>query len=169
MGTRHLTMITLNGKRMVANYGQWDGYPTGQGYTIADFLGGLTKTRLDSFKKKVAVIKPIKDAEIEPYWIACGANAGSDFITLDVSDKFRNRYPEFSRDTGADILWLIHWGIVDKTVLSEDFLKDSLFCEYAYDIDLDKQVVRFYNGGKKPSKVIKFKDFTRKLMNKLKE
>ncbi len=38
MGTRNLTCVYLDGKCKVAQYGQWDGYPEGQGVTCLNFL-----------------------------------------------------------------------------------------------------------------------------------
>ena len=38
MGTRNLTMVISNGKTKVAQYGQWDGYPDGQGMTALSTL-----------------------------------------------------------------------------------------------------------------------------------
>src|SRR5574337_1233174 len=40
MGTRNLTAVMMNGEYKVAQYGQWDGYPEGQGKTILEFLSG---------------------------------------------------------------------------------------------------------------------------------
>ena len=38
MGTRNLTCVIKDGKYRVAQYGQWDGYPEGQGMNILNFL-----------------------------------------------------------------------------------------------------------------------------------
>ena len=38
MGTRNLVCVVKGGEYKVAQYGQWDGYPTGQGETIVEFL-----------------------------------------------------------------------------------------------------------------------------------
>ena len=38
MGTRHLTCVVKDGDYKVAQYGQWDGYPSGQGIDILTFL-----------------------------------------------------------------------------------------------------------------------------------
>lgn len=37
MGTRNLTMVMVDGVYKVAQYGQWDGYPSGQGITVFIF------------------------------------------------------------------------------------------------------------------------------------
>src|SRR3546814_20563425 len=38
MGTRNLTCVVVDGAYKVAQYGQWDGYPSGQGATARAFL-----------------------------------------------------------------------------------------------------------------------------------
>lgn len=38
MGTRNMTYVYLNDEKRIAQYGQWDGYPTGQGATAVGFL-----------------------------------------------------------------------------------------------------------------------------------
>src|SRR4051812_8314171 len=47
MGTRHLTRVIVNGQCVISQYGQWDGYPTGQGHTIAKFLAGTLEQDVD--------------------------------------------------------------------------------------------------------------------------
>ncbi|KAF2194392.1 hypothetical protein K469DRAFT_773578, partial [Zopfia rhizophila CBS 207.26] len=37
-GTRHLICVFHKGRFVVAQYGQWDGYPEGQGVTLMKFL-----------------------------------------------------------------------------------------------------------------------------------
>lgn len=48
MGTRNLTMVKYNGEIKVAQYGQYDGYPSGQ---------GLTALRLCRDKNKLADLR----------------------------------------------------------------------------------------------------------------
>ena len=49
MGTRNLTGVYLDGQYKVAQYGQWDGYPEGQGITVLTFL--RDKMDLELFKE----------------------------------------------------------------------------------------------------------------------
>jgi hypothetical protein len=41
MGTRNLTMVISKGEYKIAQYGQWDGYPSGQGSVVLNFLMNL--------------------------------------------------------------------------------------------------------------------------------
>ena len=43
MGTRHLILVWYKGKWQIAQYGQWDGYPEGQGSTVLKFLTNRDK------------------------------------------------------------------------------------------------------------------------------
>lgn len=147
MGTRNLTIVKSKGKTKVAQYGQWDGYPTGQGQTIAEFL---KKVDLPKFKKQVEALKSCTSAEVKKLCDKAG-------------NEWKKEYPAFSRDEGADVLNLIHDGITTKVFLDEDFKNDHTFCEYYYEIDLDNETVSM-NGGKKYS----FTQWKRKgLMEKL--
>jgi hypothetical protein len=164
MGTRHLVQIKVDNEIKLANYGQWDGYPTGQGYTIAEFLEGIKESELTTLKKHVKRLSWIDENELTSRWKECGAD-GSGFVSFQISDDFKEKYPENSRDTGADILFVLSLGCVDKVLDSRDFTKDTLFCEYVYTIDLDKKTVTLDDRRKK--RVIRFKDFTKELMQKI--
>lgn len=149
MGTRHLTAVVLNGEYKVAQYGQWDGYPSGQGATVAKFV--RNKERVKKFTKAVAECTFLTNKEVDARWKESGAK-GNGWVTMDVSDRHKKKYPELSRDAGADILNLILEG---KRQLKNDieFSADSLFCEWAYVINLDTQEVEVYQGfNKEPLK-----------------
>lgn len=132
MGTRNLTCVVLDGQIKVAQYGQWDGYPNGQGETIAQFI--RTKMVLPTF---IAAVKNCKWATDEYVDSIC---KNKDWETTN---------PEFSRNTAADILEIIqNRGGLQLTDHSE-FAADSLFCEWAYVVDLDKMNLEVYQGFNK--------------------
>lgn len=147
MGTRNLTVVVLGGEYKVAQYGQWDGYPEGQGATVLGFLRSLTPAKKKNFIKKVKAIREITPEEGKKTWVDCGADPNSDLVSMDIADKHTKLYPQLSRDTGAKILDLIaekDEGIGLHNQLS--FAADSLFCEFAYVIDLDKDTFEIYRG-----------------------
>lgn len=161
MGTRNLTIVKSKGKVKVAQYGQWDGYPTGQGNTIAEFL---KQADLKKFQKLVDKLGTYTDKEIEQAYADEGAIKGDRFVSMDIAKRVEGKHPALCRDFGAGILDLIYRERVNRVVMSEDFEKDSLFCEYCYKIDLDNETVEI-NGDK-----YSFKQWTRKgFMKKLED
>lgn len=151
MGTRHLTVVVVDGIHRVAQYGQWDGYPDGQGVTVTAFLHDiLTNNRLSEFEDKVRATQWVTDEQLEAMWMQAGATS----VGLDVSNRFEQLFPELHRDTGAGVLQLILDS--DKPLLLLDdmaFGLDGLFCEFAYVIDLDAKTLEFYKGfNKDPAK-----------------
>lgn len=162
MGTRNLTIVKSKGKTKVAQYGQWDGYPTGQGQTIADFL---KKVDLPKFKKQIESLGEYTEEDIRQAYKDAGHDGVSEWITSDISDKKNAAHPALCRDYGAGILRMIHEGITTKVDLCEGFKEDKLMCEYCYEIDLDNETVSV-NDGKKYT----FKQWTRKgFMQKLED
>lgn len=147
MGTRHLISIIKSQETKVAQYGQWDGYPTGQGHAIVNFL--RSKKRVEKLEKnlsKVLVVDDAKEIEIQNFYKEIGANNG--WMNMGQAAKYKERYPTLSRDLCAGILEFIH-DTKDKEIWvrdSSDFANDSLFCEWAYVIDLDNKVLEIYRG-----------------------
>ena len=62
--------------------------------------------------------------------------------------EHHEKYPYLTRYHGSDILNVIA-NSEDESILlrnSKDFVYDSLFCEYGYVIDLDKNTFEVYEG-----------------------
>ena len=145
MGTRNLTCVVLNGEYKVAKYGQWDGYRSGLGTDILNFL--RNEFDRNAFIAGLEKLKVISTAKIKELWNECGADPKSDFVTMDVAEKFKNAHPELSRDTsGVALLKLIQDGTAKWSYPDVAFAADSLFCEWAYVIDLDKGTFEVYEG-----------------------
>lgn len=152
MGTRNLTMVIRKQKPVVAQYGQWDGYPEGQGVTVLNFLRKVSKNGgMEKFHKRLDEIRfatAEDDAEMEKFFEKIGAKGG--WMNSDQAEKYHKKYPFLTRDNGAQILNMIMES-KGPIVLqdSSDFASDSLFCEWAYVIDLDKMKLEVYTGFNK--------------------
>lgn len=148
MGTRHLIAVQVDGEYKVAQYGQWDGYPSGQGVGILNFLLDMDK---NAFAAAVRACTEITEDEYKAAWVSCGADPDSEYATLEVSQKFAATYPHFSRNCGSEILKHVQDAGADglKVNLYLDFAADSLSCEWAYVIDLDKNTFEVFKGRNK--------------------
>lgn len=164
MGTRNVTIIIADKETKVAQYCQWDGYPSGQGLDIIKFFRDTLASnpaQLTIFKQKVLnKTKFLSDSELKDLWKSAGAG-DSGWVTMDVSEKFEQLYPSLHRNTGAEILDIINKSndVVPLTDAS-DFVNDGLFCEWAYVVDLDKNKLEVYQGvyfkeGEAPPKIAK--------------
>lgn len=150
MGTRFLICVVKDEQYRVAQYGQWDGDPEGQGIDILMFLRERLNRPL--FEKQLGKLSWITEEEFEQEWISCGGIANGGVITANFKacDEYARRFPHNNRDTGSKIL-----DIIQKTDNclkirnSLDFAADSLWCEWAYIIDLDKNTFEVYKGFNK--------------------
>ena len=131
MGTRNLTCVVLDGEYKVAQYGQWDGYPEGQGATALRFLRKLnTPEKFKRFTDKVRACSWITNEEQENRDKKAGITHGTQWISMDKSDQPLKLYPENHRDTGAEILDLVYKSKQPLKLVNEvDFAQDGLFCE----------------------------------------
>lgn len=138
MGTRHLTCVFKDGSYKVAQYGQWDGYPSGQGNDILNFL----RSNLDreKFFANLAQTYVPNDAQIAQMNARLQAG-GVSLVDL---------YPSLSRDTGGGILELIQNTTEPLPLfIKTNFAAESLFCEWAYVIDFDKGTFEVFEGFNK--------------------
>lgn len=113
MGTRNLTAVYLDGQYKVAQYGQWDGYPEGQGITVLTFL--RDKMDLELFKEALRNSSYIPSEELTALWKQYGADENG-LVTMEDSDRMMEDHPEFSRNTGAGILEMVWRRITGITV-----------------------------------------------------
>jgi len=123
-------MVISEGKTKVAQYGQWDGYPEGQGVTALNFLRDADIVK---FKEKVDALEWLTEQELEEI------NKGD----------WQKTHSYLSRDRGAEILELVYNGSATKLINREAFAGDSLMNEWTYVIDLDKGTFEVYEGFNK--------------------
>lgn len=145
MGTRHLICVVQNESFKLAQYGQWDGYPEGQGQDILTFL--KERYNPEAFAKGLSQLYEPSFDSINELYRALGINPDSPLISTAESNRIRKAHPSLLRATGANILDMIQ--AADKplpTRIATEFAADSLFCEWAYVIDLDEGFLEVYKG-----------------------
>lgn len=148
MGTRHLVAVVIDRQYVVAQYGQWDGYPDCAGVTILEFLKGCD---FEHLKEQLKKCRYITGEEIVEGYKKAGVPEDAEYITMEQACKFNQIYPYLSRDIGYNILKEISESPCDEIILknSIDFAEDSLFCEWAYVVDFDKNKLEVYMGYNK--------------------
>ena len=136
MGTRSLICVVKGGEYRVAQYSQWDGYPTGQGADVVKFL--LADGAVRQLKEAVARVKVLSLEDVEKLW-----------KERSLSKEGRSSVMHLDRDCGAKILDYLISAPTPEAYLSLEFAGDSLFCEYAYVVDLDRDRLEVYRGFNK--------------------
>lgn len=153
MGTRNLTIVKHDNQLKVAQYGQWDGYPSGNGQRILDFLRN-PDFDLQQFIEKIKQCEFVSQEKLEKMpqekWV-----------------ELCQKKPQFSRDTGAGILQMIYENKGKKLELQNalDFGCDDLFCEWLYIIDLDKKQLQVRHNLVDPFCVVYDFDWLPESMN----
>ena len=145
MGTRHLLAVQIDNEYKIAQYGQWDGYPDGQGASILEFLLGDYKKQ--KFIDQLRKLSWITGEEHEARWAECGKKPDAEWVDMEISGKFTKKWPELGRDCGSGILRYIQESDEPLKLKDNiDFAKDSLFCEWAYVVDIDKGTFEVFSG-----------------------
>jgi hypothetical protein len=128
MGTRNLTVVkNLEGTTKIAQYGQWDGYPSYSGIEALKFL--RDKVNRDNLLVELQNVQFVGDEEVDTLY--------KQYESTDWENKdFLNAYPGLHRDTGIGILQVVaNSTSTIKTVDNTEFANDSLFCEGIYEVD----------------------------------
>jgi len=144
MGTRGAYGFYSKGETKVT-YNHFDGYPSALGYNILKYCNDHSIEEMrDLFDRLVMVDENVlpSEGQIEKYrkWLNNQVGNGQDWYSL-------------LREAQGDL------GVYDELkdedevhmIDSKDFLKDSLSCEWAYIINLDKEVLEIYEGFQKGS------------------
>ena len=120
MGTRHLqTVITKEGEKKISQYGQWDGYPSGQGVGILKYL----KTgNLNKYQENLSKITELTQTQCD---------------MVNKTPEWNDVYPYLSRDCGSKIHQMIEDGTVEFVSLMDEH-EANKWCEGFYTIDFSK-------------------------------
>lgn len=127
-------------------YNHCDSYPGGMGENVVSFIKTINKTKTGwaRLKRNIAKLEEIKKGQkptpeqIEAY---------KEYADLSVSNQsYEDWYCLLRNIQGLPTLIEIMKGKLKHGFLYNDFIKDSVFCEYAYVINLDDNTIEFYKG-----------------------
>ena len=138
MGTRHLIMVQQNNEIKVAQYGQWDGDPAGQGSSLLLFC----KKHLQELIKALPKVTFLTDAEHNAF---VKDLHNKEYKALIYNNTF------IHRALSVNVLDSIIESNYSIIKLYNDFAfgYDSLQCEWAYCINLDNNTLEIYRGFNK--------------------
>jgi len=142
MGTRGLMGFRIDGKDKVT-YNHFDSYPDGLGESVVQDVKTLLQVlTMDELKDKARKIKLVDEDSVP---------TPEDFLKLDLTTRLL-----VQKNGGLDKSWcsLLHGlqGELLKTleagvmIDSIGFINDSLFCEWAYIVNLDEETLEIYRG-----------------------
>jgi len=141
MGTRNLTAVMVDGEYKIAQYGQWDGHPSGQGLRALEIM---RETNLEEFKKTLLCVRFLTQSEFKEI---IDNHTDDGMITVGGEhEKYWEENPHLGRDIGAGVLEVARDGKASVFRNSLPFAGSSLFCEFAYVIDLDAGTLEIYEG-----------------------
>ena len=147
MGTRHVITVVKDGEFKLAQYGQWDGYPSGQGPGILKFL---RNGDVEGFRKNVDLLHFADEAETKALYESIGIT--SEWMNMEQAERLKETFPTLSRDTGSKILSMIADGSAvgsDGRIPTVDMISfvGGWDCKWVYCIDLDTDVMEVYRAG----------------------
>lgn len=137
MGTRGLAGFRSNGQDKFA-YNHWSSEPTCLGIDVATFVQSCTKAELLRASECLIVVDgktlptPEQIAECAPW------------TDLSVSNQSTDDWYCLTRNAQGNLQAYVDG--LKYMVASNAFIKDSLFCEWAYAIDTDTDTLEVYKG-----------------------
>ena len=142
MGTRHLIQVIDNeGEMKVAQYGQFDGYPSGMGvrtlfyatYHLKEIERGLKRVRWAS------------EEEVE---VIYAKYPQANYLGTEDCENLELLYPNLVRETSADVLMTIAYSVGEVLLVdNREFANDELYCEGIYTINYQTNMfTSMYNG-----------------------
>lgn len=144
MGTRGLTVIILNNKIRLSNYQQWDSYYEYTGRKFLEFCRNNLNNdvRISDFIKKVDLLKDIStDIDVIAKINEQVEEWNNEKYKIDIN----NLFPQFSRDTGIEILNIVNslktFDFKQKQKFPIIITTDTSWIEYINVINLDKKEV----------------------------
>lgn len=163
MGTRNMTMvINQEGKKKVAQYGQWDGYPSGVGLGVLKFL--KNRELFEKLKTNLSKVRFLDEEGVDKEFIESynkNAPQWSDEVDkrTDEQKHWFNTY--CSRDLAEEVLTNIANSNDEEIILldRESTATGDGWVEYSYVINLQENTLGVYEHvDQEPIKVFSLDD-----------
>ena len=138
MGTRGIVGFRENGNDHLV-YNHFDSYPDCLGQIMVDFARTKAAKNPTLYKEMASAMRDISGTTPTEIDI----QRCKDFTDLGVSNQSTDDWYCLLRDTQGDPEAILKCGLYEAY---DDFIKDSLFCEYAYVINFDTGMLEFYEG-----------------------
>lgn len=143
MGTRGAFGVII-GEQEKIGYNQFDSYPSGQGIENLRWLReSIADGELDNIRQLAQDARLVSQDELPTKE---DVEALKSSTNLGVSEQSTDDWYCLTRGTHGDIAAMLHCGYI---LDSSDFPLDSLFCEWAYIVDFDRNVFEVYEGFQK--------------------
>lgn len=146
MGTRGTCGIIVEDE-LKLGYNQFDSYPEGLGIEVLDFISKInSKNGWNKFIENAKKVKHLLKEDIDVHLI----EMYKEYSDLSVSEQtYYDPYCLLRKLQGASWLFEVYNGKLKHYNFNNDFILDSLFCEYGYIINLDRMCLEVYNGFQK--------------------
>jgi hypothetical protein len=139
MGTRGAYGFRVNGKDFLM-YNHFDSYPSGLGRQVVDFIRRNSDKTIGKLAKSLVVV----DRDVNPTEAQKEMCRKAGVVDLSVSNKSENDWYCLLRKTQGDLSSLKKVPLIITS--GNEFVADSLFCEYAYILNVDEGVLEVYRG-----------------------
>lgn len=145
-------VIDQEGNKKVAQYGQWDGYPSGVGKLVLEFV--KNKELLDKLKNKLSVCRFLDDEKDKAFIESYQKNAPEWSNDPDnrTSEQIRWFDTYITRNLAEEVLTNIANSEDSEILLrdSEESAKSDGWVEWSYVIDLQKNELLVYEHIDQP-------------------
>lgn len=144
MGTRGAFGVIIGEKEKIS-YSQFDSYPDGHGVETLGWLRGAIEEEggLESIQQAALKLRVVDESK-KP--TAADIEALAPYTSLGVSEQSTDDWYCLTREAHGDLGKILECGYILDSHL---FPLDSLFCEWAYIVDLDANVFEVYKGFQK--------------------
>lgn len=143
MGTRGLIGFYKNGKTK-ATYNHFDSYPEGVGKVILQEIKHFSITQMNDIFSDIKLIKNPEDIAPSDMVFKYG-KYGNPTVGGSINNREIKTWYQLLRGVQGTLKPYLT-GEVEHMIDSKEFIQDSLFCEWAYIINLDTEKFEVWRG-----------------------